>query len=415
MTWRAKPLSTASVAARRRRRVCNSRGLRCNQDGTARALALFAASATPNLEDLLNRINTKHSRSARRIVTVALLSAMTAACAVDEEEGIPSLDPASEPDDAYGGKADSANGRIMPNGPAPAAFANQLTVFAIPSPRPAELSWDKPGKLVRRVLFNELGNMTGVGFHRTLGHAAVRIECEAPFVSRTGQETTVYQGSMTNVDSNDFNELLVENKIGLGMLFDNVDGQLEDPEVLEETLQKRYKNGRLSFLRIGISAETCAGLLAYVEAYDEANVQKNYGLAARPLYREGAGCSAFSMSFIELANLMEAQYVDEWSFSVRAPKELVGGSRNPNNQVGLWKLFWLTRGWADSDEVGFDVFGWDPTLMFHSIRAMAEDHVRAGGDSAEGRGRAIGLVLDRTYMPPSVALHNRTFFNLESL
>jgi len=339
------------------------------------------------------------------------LFVVSAACAVAEDEGIPSLDPVSEPDDAHGGKADSASGRIMPSGPAPTAFANQLTLFAIPSPRPAELSWKKPGKLVRRVLFNELGKMTGLGFHRSLGHAGVRVECESPYVTRTGDSTTFFQGSMTNLDSSQFNDLLMKDKIGLGMLFDNVDGQIESPEVLEETLQKRYKNGRVSFLRIGISADTCTDLLAYAEAYRDANVQRNYGLAARPLYREGAGCSAFSMAFLELGNLVEDRYVDEWSFSVRAPKKLVGGTQNPDNRVGLWKLFWVTRGWAGPDEDGYDVFGWDPTLMFHSIRAMAEDHVRAGGTSAEGRGRAIGLVLDRTSVVPRSALSDHTFFD----
>jgi len=324
---------------------------------------------------------------------------------VGEPEEPPSIEAAVAVDDAFGGKADGARDRVMPTGPAPATFPNQLTLFAIPSPRPAELSWDSPGKLVRRVLFNEVGSMTGIGFHRTLGHAGVRIECES-----AGGDDAFFQGSMTNVDSSQFNDLLTRDRIGLGMLFDDVDGQIESAEVLEETLQQRYQNGRVSFLRIGISAETCSGLMDYVSAYSAENVQANYGLAARPLYREGAGCSAFSMSFLDLANLMEPEYYDEWSFSVRAPADLVGGTQNPGNRVGLWRLFWLTRDWAGPDEEGFDVFGWDPTLMFHSVRKMAEDDVRAGNDNAEARGRAIGLVLDRTDVVPRDALLDRTFF-----
>jgi hypothetical protein len=255
--------------------------------------------------------------------------------------------------------------------------------------------------------------MTGLGFHRRLGHAGVRIECAQPFVAESGESTSYFQGSMTNVDSNQFNQLLMDDKIGLGMLFDNVDGAIETAEVLEETLQKRYGNGRVSFMRFGIGAETCTDLLAYVHAYRQANIHEYYGLAARPLYREGSGCSAFSISFLELANLVEERFVDEWTFSVRAPAELVGGSRNPGNRVGLWKLFWLTRSWASPDEEGFDVFGWDPTLMFDSIRDMAEQDVRAGGNSAEARGRAIGLVIDRTDVEPSEALSDRTFFEAE--
>lgn len=338
------------------------------------------------------------------MMMVAVLVLSFSGC-VGEPEAPPIIEPAFVVDDAFGGKDDGASDRVLPTGPAPDAFANQLTLFAIPSPRPAELSWDSPGKLVRRVLFNQVGNMTGVGFHRTLGHAGVRIECDS-----ASPADAYFQGSMTNVDSAQFNALLTEDRIGLGMLFDNVDGEIESAEVLEETLEERYRNGRVSFLRIGISAETCAGLMDYVRTYEAENVQANYGLAARPLNREGAGCSAFSMSFLDLANLIEPRYYDEWSFQVRAPADLVGGTQNPDNEVSLWRLFWLTRDWAEPDEEGFDVFGWDPTLMFHSIREMAEDDVRGGGDSAEARGRAIGLVLDRTDVTPRGALLDRTFF-----
>jgi hypothetical protein len=331
---------------------------------------------------------------------VPFLCLLLSGC-VGEPEDPPTLEPVVDIDDAFGGKADAAADRVLPDGPAPAEFANQITLFAIPSPRPAELSWKSPGKLVRRVMFSKLGQMTGLGFSRSLGHAGVRIEC-----GRDG----FFQGSMTNVDGSQFNDLLMRDRIGLGMLFDDVDGRLERAEELEETLLERYDNGRVSFLRIGISEETCRGLIDYVHAYETAGVQSAYGLAARPLYREGAGCSAFSMSFLELANLIEPRYREEWSFSVRVPKDLVGGTMNPGNEVGLWRLFLLTRGWAEPDEEAFEVSGWDPTLMFHSIRAMAEEHVRAGGEDAEARGRAIGLVLDRRSVEPTDALLDGTFF-----
>ncbi len=333
-------------------------------------------------------------------LALCLLSLGLTACVAEPEEP-PTIEPAIEPDDAFGGKSDAAAARVLPSGPTPDAFENQLTLFAIPSPRPAELSWRSPGKLVRRVMFNKLGNMTGLGFSRSLGHAGVRLECA------NGEW---FQGSMTHVDGAQFNDLLMRDRIGLGMLFDSVDGRLETAEELEETLRERYVSGRVSFLRVGISEETCLGLVDYVDAYEAEGVGGAYGLAARPLYREGAGCSAFSMAFLELANLIEPRFEEEWSFSVRVPKDLVGGSMNPGNEVSLWRLFLLTRGWADEDEEAFDVSGWDPTLMFHSIRDMAEAHVRAGGESAEARGRAIGLVLDRRHVAPTAALRDGFFF-----
>lgn len=130
----------------------------------------------------------------------------------------------------------------------------------------------------------------------------------------------------------------------------------------------------------------------------------------RPLYREGAGCSAFSMAFLELARLDEPRFRDDWSFDVRVPMSLVGGADNPGNRVTVFELFTTFRPWAREDEPHRRLVGWDPTKMFTSIRSLARTSLRDGSIPVERRGKALGLVLDRRSVAPRDELAKRTFW-----
>jgi hypothetical protein len=360
-------------------------------------------------------------------VFVASLSVALFACASDvSEPGQGPIDTASttaRPEAARPEAASPAPTTPSPTPTTPApvepADAHVLTLYAIPAPssylNPAGLSWQTPGGLVRRVLVNEAGGVA-LDFKRTIGHAGVRVACSAS----NGRPAEHFQGSMTNVDSGDFNALVIDQKVGLGMLFDNVPGRLEREEELQATVTEREGNGKMAFVEMHVSGDTCHALVDYAKAYAAANVQKNYGLAARPLYKEGAGCSAFSIAFLELANLLEPRFVQGWSFSVRVPKytspligsreALVGGSKNPGAEVPLTRLTTITRDWAKPTEEGWDLFGWDPTQMYEWIDAAAVAAQNSGSERVALHGQAKGLVLDRRTVAPKPELTNRTFF-----
>ncbi len=265
----------------------------------------------------------------------------------------------------------------------------ELTLYAIPAPRLVGLKWKRPGGLARRTLISN-----GLGLSRSLGHAAVRVSC--------GGET--FQGSMVDTGS-EFRDMVLKEKAGLGVLFRTVPGAVEKAEDLQKTLDERYQNGRVSFIRFKISPDTCHALLDYAKAYQAAGIGDAYGFV-RPLYREGAGCSAFSLAFLELANLDEARFRQAWGFDVRVPMSLIGGQDNPGNKVSVFELFFTFRPWAKETEPHKRLIGWDPTLMFTSIRTWA----RSGSEPTEKRGRALGIVLDRTSVTPRAELANRTFW-----
>lgn len=276
---------------------------------------------------------------------------------------------------------------------------NELTLFAIPAPRLVGLSWKRPGGLARRTLISN-----GLGLHRSLGHAAVRVQCAAT-ATRAADH---FQGSVVST-GDDFRDMVLKEKAGLGVLLRTVPGALEKEEELQPTLDERYGNGRLSFIRFAVSADTCHAMLDYARAIEQEKVADQYGFV-RPLYKEGAGCSAFSMAFLELARLDEPRFRSQWSFDVRVPMSLIGGQDNPDNRVTVLELFTTFRAWAREDEPHRRLVGWDPTKMFTSIRSLAKSSLRDHSIVVEKRGRALGLVLDRRSVPPREELSKRTFW-----
>jgi hypothetical protein len=282
-----------------------------------------------------------------------------------------------------------------------AAFANQFTLFAIPAPKLTGLSWKSPGALARRTLINE-----GLGFSRAIGHVAVRLDCAAI----PGKAAAHVQTGQSNV-GDAFRTMVLKEKVGLGVLFRTVEGVLETEAELDETFASRYESGRMSFIRTAISGETCHALLDYVKEYDKRDVEKNYGFV-RPSYQEGAGCSAFGMSFMKLAGLMEPRMQEEWRFDVKVPMSLIGGSTNPGNSVSVPRLLLLGRPWAREGEAHLRLTGWDPSRMFKSIRLQVKDELAKGNTAAvEKRGKVLGLVLDRRNAKASSALMSGAYFS----
>lgn len=279
-------------------------------------------------------------------------------------------------------------------------FDHELTVFAIPAPKLVSLTWKSPGGLARRTLINE-----GLGFSRAIGHAFVRVDCGAA----NGKPAAVRQVGQSNVGE-EFRNMVIKEKAGLGVLFRTVSGVLESDELLDTTLKDRYGSGRIASIRYGISGEACHALLDYVKEYDKRNVEDEYGFV-RPLYQEGSGCSAFAMSFVRLAGLLEPYMAQEWKFDVRIPMSLIGGATNPGNSVSVARLFTIGRGWATPEEPHLRLNGWDPTLMYKSIELRAKQGIKDGKTVVEKRGRALGLVVDKRNAASSPKLLSGTFFS----
>lgn len=343
-------------------------------------------------------------RAAVSLVGILLLATGPLACApetepTEEEAEVSEAELGADDDlqsfDAY----DATDDELAKAAPAGPAQPNELTLYAIPAPKLTGLSWKRPGGLARRTLLGK-----ALGLSRSIGHAGVFVRCAATATEPAGD----FLGSVTDTDDT-FKQMVLKEKAGLGVLLRTVPGTIEPAADLQKTVDERTENGRMAFIRFQLSPETCQGLLGYSREFARLDVAKEYGFV-RPLYKEGAGCSAFSMAFLELANLDEARFRREWSFDVRIPMRLIGGKDNPGNKVSALELFFTFRPWAQENEPHRRLIGWDPTKMYTSIRTMAKEELRRGDGKVEKRGKALGLVLDRRNVKPRTELSTRKYW-----
>jgi hypothetical protein len=295
-----------------------------------------------------------------------------------------------------------------------------MTIYAMHAPHsqlnPNGLVWSSPGDLTRQVLLNEAGAAV-LQFKHTIGHASVRLDCAAT----TSRPAGHFAGGMTNANPNDFGVLVLNDGVGLGVMFEKVDGRLQTEDEQKADIDDGIQTGSANFIRYGIDPNVCQSLLAFTDEYKKLGLDKTYGLPWRPLYKEGGGCSAFVMAYLELANLITPEIRNAWAFAVRvpmytqpligSPEPLIGGTRNPGVSVPVSRVMSLTRDWATPQEDGLDIAGWDPTQMSLWIDAAIEKALATGSDKVEINGKLRGLLLDRTNVQAAPALTNGTYWS----
>ncbi len=263
-----------------------------------------------------------------------------------------------------------------------AARADELTLYFYPSPG---LDWSSPRTLGHAAIANTLS-----GKDHAIGHVDVEVSCA---------DGTGLMAGATGAEADATRELVLREGYGLGLLFhDFPDGRLYSRAEIAAGLPGRYANGALSFVTLRISPETCARLVQYHHEYVAGGYDHHYGLANRPLHREGAGCTAFGVSFLEVAGLLDPALEAAFARNFTVPPNWVGGPLT-GGFIPLRRFFnplWPSR-WAGAGEPGFFIHFYDADLMDAWVRGvhsgtaplpalplMALDH----------RGRAPGVVLD---------------------
>ncbi len=144
---------------------------------------------------------------------------------------------------------------------------------------------------------------------------------------------------------------------------------------------------------------------AYVSRFDTTGGKgAPYGGAFWPRYfGEGSGCSAFVVSFLDVAGLMRSHF-DGWRVDVNIPMALIGGPYNNNRQVTFGDIR-KTGSWADpatqagTDYAPFSIF--DPSLMYTWIREINADPSLPGEAKVSPASiyKADGIVIDSRRNP----------------
>lgn len=255
-----------------------------------------------------------------------------------------------------------------------------LTLYFIPSP--VGMNWSSPKDLAWSALLNRISFKS-----RFMGHVWAEVKCEEK------REITGMVGKRFDY----FNQLLLENR-GLGILYHSFEGRLETAEDIDAEMKTLAETGeRLNFVSFKIGKDNCQRLMTYLKEYREKNVGRYYGLANRPLYGEGSGCSAFGASFLEVAGLLDQDIKDAWSGAVNIPLAFSGPPLRDEG-VNLLKLMFNAGKWAREDEDHKKLFFWDPDKMFQWTKARIEAPTKFNVTPTQ-IGNAKGIIIDKSHLP----------------
>lgn len=269
---------------------------------------------------------------------------------------------------------------------------NVLTIYVIPSRAPYD--WSSPRELYRSYVRNYRKNLVGKD-HYLLGHAF--IELSTPY-----SDSLILTG-MRAASREDQKRLILEEHYGLSILGADVPGKLEPGSVLREKVERFSRKGRLAFMTFLINDAAARRMVEFFSQFktgfgDGFKPAEHYGGAYYPrYYGEGAGCSAFVVSFLDLGGLMMDEF-ERWLVGINIPRDLIGGPYNPGNKVGLRDIRKSSH-WADgssesgNDYVPFQIY--DPTLMFNWITDFHERHNRQHWNSKPVKmNNAMGILVD---------------------
>ncbi len=136
--------------------------------------------------------------------------------------------------------------------------------------------------------------------------------------------------------------------------------------------------------------------ITYLKEYKIQNVGRYYGLANRPRYGEGAGCSAFGVSFLDVLNLVDEDMRLSWSQTVNIPLEFAGPPLR-DESVSLLKVILNAGSWAKESEEHQKLTFWDPDRMHQWIQEKAAS--KNQNYTVTKNQNAVGIIMDKSFIP----------------
>jgi hypothetical protein len=233
---------------------------------------------------------------------------------------------------------------------------------------PLGINWSSPWSMTFSTLRNSVADTHGMRAY-AISHVFAEIKCDS-----TGEH--IYRGQTSTDDSNE-RELIFKQKYGMGVMFHTYKGKFEKDETILRDMAPYEGSERRGTFTALISPKTCQRMLTYVKEYEEKGYGNLYsGLQADPLKGEGAGCSAFAMSFLRVGGLVES-FTSEWKNIIDVPKRFIGGPLT-GNKVNILKI--LTRPAAkwSNQEPHIHLEAWNPERMLEWVQ-KTHDLIYRGG------------------------------------
>jgi hypothetical protein len=270
------------------------------------------------------------------------------------------------------------------------ATAQELTIYIMPAPK--GVNWESP----RRLILSYIGNLLVSSPYQSsekhpIGHVVVELK-----------DSNRYALVGTTATSNRFMMHKVMHRgWAAGILFATVDGTLEEEDINLPQLTKRKGNGEIAFVNYKINKAVFERLWKYLQEYKQRGYGKYYNGKNKPREGEGAGCSSFAYSFLEVGGLNHFLDSKPWIIHIAIQESLIGGPETDGRRVSIFTM--LVRGrWANIKRNRYrnlDIY--EPTFMFNNINYKWLTSPDTGTISRSMYGKAKGLTIDaRNIAPP---------------
>lgn len=236
-------------------------------------------------------------------------------------------------------------------------YAAEVTLYAINSPHP--LNWESPRSLLISTLRSSINPTRQGRSNHTIGHAYLGLKCDG--------ETEVISG-MTSGKGFSSRTNLFKNGHGLSIILQDNPGHFQDTVESRKDIEFFAGLNRMSIIKLIVSNDQC---LKAREWYTEFAARENPiygGVARRPLTGEGAGCTAYVMSFLEYADLNYAFFNKIFEQTIYIPNEVLGGDYGPN-KVSIGDISGNRKKLSVMSENSLEVKLYDPNRMYFWILA----------------------------------------------
>ncbi len=262
-------------------------------------------------------------------------------------------------------------------------------------PTQYKFEWDSPQILAKSVIRNNF-LPSKYKYRASIGHVSVELKCGEYFYDHTG---------MTTLDKNEDTDLVLKKKIGLGVMFYPMAGKLQTISEITKDIKERMGGEDISWVKYKINEFTCFRLKEYLTIYRQENLEQVYGLVFNPRRKEGAGCSAFAMSFLEIAGILTDEHRLNWSRHLNTNKDL-NAYNGSSKSVSIFKMALgiNSKTWAKSPSDGIPISFWEPNLMHEWTKRTfdLENQRHVGIYELESYGKSKGIVYDARLKIPDL-------------
>jgi hypothetical protein len=267
---------------------------------------------------------------------------------------------------------------------------DSITLYFISADQ--ELWWSSPAAVSMSAMRNYINAYTR-RFSHPIGHAAIHIQCGFPPAAKLFDNWAAVTGGGIRSDLWRF---LFEGA-GFSLMLGEFDGSMVSQADITNELIPRIAQGNARWIRFLLSEDECQEVRRYYEQFISQRVYKRFGLLLDPRSEQGAGCTTFVLSFLDVLGI-NFPYPD-WRRTLNIPKGLV----STKGAVPLFDMFVSKEAWAwaGEDDPQIRITFFDIGKIYAWIDSIGADDMGVVDGLQIKKsmlGKAVGLTVDARFI-----------------